>query len=188
MPRIACTRARKPKKWHTQCKWHENMIWAYTNMREPQPHSHKRPMDENEVPRNACTRARKSRQWHIQCNMAKMAYRMQYGLILTWESLSHTHIRGWWMKMKCLEMRAHGHANRGNGICNANVEKMVCKNANGFSAMKCGGKQPRNEAKTHPMHGIVPKHEFWHPKWPIAIPNMHNMDMQWIDSSKAAPK
>ncbi|KAF5933749.1 hypothetical protein HYC85_029920 [Camellia sinensis] len=31
-------------------------------MREPQPHSHKRPMDENGVPRNACTRARKPRQ------------------------------------------------------------------------------------------------------------------------------
>ena len=37
-------------------------------MREPQPHSHERPMDENEVPRNACTRARKPRQWHMQCN------------------------------------------------------------------------------------------------------------------------
>ena len=79
---------------------------------------------ENEMPRNACTRARKPRKWHTQCNMAKMAYRMQYGLILTLESLSHTHIRGRWMKMKCLEMRAHGHANRGNGIRNANDMKI----------------------------------------------------------------
>ena len=123
------------------------------------------------------------------CNaMAKIAYRMQHGLILTWESLSHTHIRGRWMKMKCLEMRAHGHANRGTGICNTMAWKMTCKYANGISALKCGGKQPRKEAKTHPMHGIVPKHGLWHPKWPIAISNMHNMDMQWIDSSKSAPK
>ena len=92
------------------------------------------------------------------------------------------------MKMKCLEMRAHGHANRGNGIRNANDMKMVCKHANGFSAMEYGVKQPRNESKVHPMHGIVPKHEFWHPKWPIAIPNMHNMDMQRKYRIKAAPR
>ena len=66
--------------------------------------------------------------------------------------------------------------------------EMTYKHANGFSAMKSGGKQPRNEAKVHPMHGMVPKHEFWHPKWPIAIPNMHNMDMECKDRSKAAPK
>ena len=49
---------------HTQCYgWNgiRNAIWAYTNMREPQPHSHKRPSDENKTPRNACTRARKPR-------------------------------------------------------------------------------------------------------------------------------
>ena len=114
-----------------------NAIWAYTNMREPQPHSRKRPVDENEVPRNACTRARKTRQWHTQCK---------------WH------------------------------------ENMIWKHVNGFSATKCGGKQPRNAAKTHPMHGIVPKHEFWDPKWPIAIPNMHNMDMQWKYRSKAIPR
>ena len=39
----------------------ENVAWAYTNMREPRPHSHKRPVDKNEVTRNACTRARKPR-------------------------------------------------------------------------------------------------------------------------------
>ena len=49
------------------------------------------------------------------------------------------------------------------------------------------GKQPRDEAKVYPMHGIVPKHEFWHSKWPIAIPNMHNMDMQRKYRSKALP-
>ena len=81
------------------------MIWAYTNMREPQPHSHKRPIDENEVPQNACTRARKPRQWHTQCNSMEMA----------------------------------------------------CNHANGISALKFGGKQPRNEAKSHPMHGISPE-------------------------------
>ena len=83
---------------------------------------------------------------------------MQDGLTPIQVDLSHTHIGGHKMKMKCLEMRAHGHANRGNGICNAMAWKMICKHANGISALKCGGKQPRNEAKTHPMHGIVPKH------------------------------
>ena len=96
-----------------------NGKWAYTNMSEPQPHSHRMPADKKKVPRIACTRARKPRQWHTQCNMAKMAYKMQHWLIQTWESLSHTHIRVRWMKMKCLEMRAHGHANRGNVIRNA---------------------------------------------------------------------
>ena len=61
------------------------------------------------------------------------------------------------MKMKCLEMRAHGHVNRGNGICNAMAWKMICKHDNGISALKRGGKQPQNEAKTHPMHGISPE-------------------------------
>ena len=75
-------------------------------------------------------------------------------------------------------MRAHGHANRGNGIRNAMAWKMTCKHAKEISALKCGGKQPRNEAKVHLMHGLVPNHEFWDPKWPMAIPNMHNMDMQ----------
>ena len=78
VPRNACTRAQKPRQLHTQCKWHGNVIWnapwTYTNMREPQPHSHKRPMDENEVPRNACTRARKPRQWHMQCNGMEIWY------------------------------------------------------------------------------------------------------------------
>ena len=93
------------------------------------------------------------------CNaMAKMAYSMQHGLILTWESLSHTHMRGRWMKVKCLEMRAHGHANRGNGIRNAMAWKMTCKYANGISALKYGGNQPRYEAKVRPMLGIVPSH------------------------------
>ena len=43
-------------------RYNENEKWTYTNMNEPQPHSHKMPMAENEVPRNACTRARKPRQ------------------------------------------------------------------------------------------------------------------------------
>ena len=46
----------------------------------------------------------------------EMAYTMQYGLTLTQVDLSHTHIRGHKMKVKCLEMRAYGHANWGNGI------------------------------------------------------------------------
>ena len=46
----------------------EKATWTYTNMREPQPHSYKRPVDDNGVPRNACTRARKPRQWHMLCN------------------------------------------------------------------------------------------------------------------------
>ena len=37
-------------------------------------------------------------------------------------------------------MRAHGHANRGNGICNAIDMEMLYKHVNGFSAMKYGGK------------------------------------------------
>ena len=49
-----------------------------------------------------------------------MAYTMQDGLTPIQVDLSHTHIRGHKMKMKCLEMRAHEHANRGNGIRNAN--------------------------------------------------------------------
>ena len=51
------------------------------------------------------------------------------------------------MKMRCLEIRAHGHANRGDGIRNANDMKIAYNHVNGFSAMKCGGKQSRNEAK-----------------------------------------
>ena len=59
------------------------------------------------------------------CNaMAKMAYRMQHGLTLTWESLRHTHIRGRWMKMRCLEMRAHVHANRGPTLRHRNATLM----------------------------------------------------------------
>ena len=46
----------------------------------------------------------------------EMAYAMQIGLTLTRVDLSHTHIRGQWMKMRCLKMRAHGRANRGNDI------------------------------------------------------------------------
>ena len=68
---------------------------------------------------DACTRAHKPRKWHTRCNEITMAYRMQNGLTLTWVSLSHTHTRGRWMKMRHLEMRAHGHANRGSGIRNA---------------------------------------------------------------------
>ena len=111
MPRSARTRARKPRRRYMQCKWlngMEKVTWTYTNMREHQPHSHKKSIDKNEVPRNACTRARKPRQWHTQCK---------------WH------------------------------------ENMIWKHANGISALKCGGKQPRNEVKVHPMHGIVPKHD-----------------------------
>ncbi|KAF5934458.1 hypothetical protein HYC85_030629 [Camellia sinensis] len=49
----------------------ENDTWTYTNMREPQPHSHKMPMAENELPRNACTRARKPRQCKSDANDMK---------------------------------------------------------------------------------------------------------------------
>ena len=41
----------------------ENATWTYTNMREPQPLSHEKPVGKNEVSRNACTQARKPRQW-----------------------------------------------------------------------------------------------------------------------------
>ncbi|KAF5933748.1 hypothetical protein HYC85_029919 [Camellia sinensis] len=80
--------------------------------------------------------------------------------------------------MKCLEMRAHGHANRGNAYAMQMTWKMIRKHANGISALKCGGKQPRNGAKVHPKHGKVPKYESWHPKWPTAMPNMQNWYME----------
>ena len=40
-----------------------NAEWAYTDMRGPQPLSHGRPSDKNEMPRNACPRARKLRRY-----------------------------------------------------------------------------------------------------------------------------
>ena len=47
---------------------------------------------------------------------------MWYGLTLTWESLSPTHIGCRWMKMKCLEMRAHGHANWENDRMQSKIQ------------------------------------------------------------------
>ena len=85
-------------------------------------------------------------------------------------------------------MRAHGHANRGNANEMQMTWKMICKHANEIPALKYGGKQPRNEAKVHPMQEKVPKHGLWHPKWPTAMLNMHNMDMECKYRSKAAPK
>ena len=38
------------------------------------------------------------------------------------------------------------------------------------------------------MPGMVPKCDIKHPKWPTAILNMHNMDMEWKYGSKAAPR
>ena len=108
---------------------------------------------------------------------------MTNGLIPTWVSLSHTHIRCRRTKMECLEMRAHGHANRGGAKMIWNMAKMICKHTNGISAAKYGGKQPRKEAKWHEMQGNVPKCNIRHPKWPIAMLNMHNMDMQCKDRS-----
>ena len=131
VPRNACTRARNPRQRNTQCKWHENVIWAYTNMSEPQPHSHRMPADKNGVPRNACTRARKPRRWQNA---------------MLWHGMESNH-------------------------------------SNRISAIKYGGKQSRNEAKWHQMHEIVAKCDIRYPEWPIAMLNMHNMDMQCKDRS-----
>ena len=68
LPRIACIRLCYPMQWCIYMKSLVIDIWAYTNMSEPQPHSHRTPSDKNLVPRTACTRARKPRQWHMQCN------------------------------------------------------------------------------------------------------------------------
>ena len=83
----------KPKCNIRHMKWLVNMIWTNTYMSEPQSHSHRIQTYKNDVPRNACARARKPRRWHTQCNMAKMAWKMKHGLILTWEGLRPTHIR-----------------------------------------------------------------------------------------------
>ena len=153
-------------------------------MSEPQPHSHKRPMDENEVPRNACTRARKSRRWHTQCNGIEMLY----GLTLKWESLSPTHIRGRRIKMKCLETRAHGHANRGNGKCNAIWQKWYANMLMDFQQWNVGENSPEMRRKHTRCVESLPKCKIRHPKWPIAIPGMYNWYMEWKDRSKAASK
>ena len=92
------------------------------------------------------------------------------------------------MKMRCLEMRAHGRANRGEGRKAWNDMEMICKHANRISTLKCGGKQSRNMAKVHTKHGMIPKCDIRRPKWPIAIECMHNMDMEWKYSSKEAPR
>ena len=121
------------------------------------------------------------------CNaMAKMAYRMQHGLILTWESLSHTHMRGRWMKMKCLEMRAHGHANRGNGIRNAMAWKWYANMPMGFQQQNEGQNSPEMRRKYARCMEFLPKCEIRHPKWLTAIQSMHNMDMEHEDRSKKA--
>ena len=104
-----------------------------------QPHSHKRPSDENEMPRNARTRARKPR----------IDPKAQNGTLMRHEV--------WHTSMQISE-----------AINDA--------------------KQPRNVVKQHPMHGIVPKYEIWHPKWPIAMPNMHCMNVKCEERNKAVPK
>ena len=154
----------------------EKVTWTYTNMREPQPHSHKKSVDENEVPRNACTRARKPRQW--------------------WNAMKW-HENDKWAYTNMSEPQPHSHrmpADKNEVPRNActlarkprqwwNDMEMTCKHANGISALKYGGKQPRNEAKWHEMQGNAPKCNIRHPKWPIAMLNMHNMDMQCKDRS-----
>ncbi|KAF5933884.1 hypothetical protein HYC85_030055 [Camellia sinensis] len=71
VPRNACTRARKPRQCKSDANDMKMATWTYTNMREPQPHSHKMPMVENEVPRNTYTRARKPRQCKGNANDMK---------------------------------------------------------------------------------------------------------------------
>ena len=142
----------------------------------------------NEMSRSMFPWARKPRKWHTECNEAKMICKMQNGLTPTWVSLNHTHIRGRRTKLKCLEMRAHGHANRGNGRKAWNGMEMICKHANEFPALTNDAKQSRKVGKWHQMHGMVPKCDIKHPKWPTAILNMRNWNMKWKSVARQPPK
>ncbi|CAL5352161.1 unnamed protein product [Camellia sinensis] len=57
-----------------------------------------------------------------------------------------------------------------------------------ISALKYDPKQPRIMDTWHLMHEMNPKHKTRHMHWPIAIQNMHYLNMKCEDRFKEAPK